>query len=420
MKNNNNDGNTINNVNNVNTIDSPPNEFKILGKFGERLTKLFQTNKMNGYALMFLVLYLFILGVLFTKPIIITNINWFVDINLVKAKRVAEYTGVCVASPIRNYITNTIHPRIQQQYIQHLALNRSSSETYPCHNSLFPTMQNGGNLQNQFGLCDPLSLFDGMNGDTNQTIAFANFLYPNHGVALSNPRLDNLRTSLVEQMENNYDYTLRTIFVGQDSVGSGNDKINRYRYLSRADIETRTYFGVRNQMVAQFDVVIEEKYYPTPFNGGGDNCDLLAAAEPASPTGKPIVVTNPDGSTSICGELGVDCQPLGIVDQDGTLHPYGSPKYTEACGNDPYCGGNIGNVGQNNNPTCTSSTGLDLNCGFASGTGGYVGAIKPFNVRVKRGCASANSGNPGATGIDPDGYIFTVVVRLVSIGSTFN
>ncbi|MFY9224827.1 MAG: hypothetical protein WAQ98_19300, partial [Blastocatellia bacterium] len=224
MKNNNNDENSVNNVNNVNNAnnanktDNQPNEFKVLGKFGERLTRLFQTNKMNGYALMFLVLYLFILGVLFTKPIIITNINWFVDINLVKAKRVAEYTGVCTASPIRNYITNTIHPRIQQQYIQHLALNRSSSETYPCQNGLFPTMQNGGNLQNQFGLCDPLSLFDGMDGDTNQSIPFADFLYPNHGIALSNPRLDNLRTSLVEQMENNYDYTLRTIFVGQDSV----------------------------------------------------------------------------------------------------------------------------------------------------------------------------------------------------------
>ena len=420
MKNNNDNGNTVNSVSSSNKRDKLPNDFKRLGKFGEKLTKVFQTNKPSGYALILAVLFFFYIGIMLTKPIIITNINWFVDINLVKAKRVAEYMGVAIASPIRNYIANTIHPRIQQQYIQHLALNRSSSETYPCQNSLFPTMQNGGDLRNQFGLCDPLSLFDGMYGDTNQSIPFADFLYPNHKTPLADRRLDHLRKSVVEQAENNYDYTLRTIFVGEDSVGEGVDKINRYRYLSRADIETRTYFGVRNQMVAQFDVVIEEKYYGTPFNGARDNCDLLAAAEPTSPTGKPIVVTNPDGSTSICGELGVDCQPLGIVDENGVVHPYGSPDYERACGNDPYCGGKIGGVGYNNNPTCTTNTGLDLNCGFASGTGGYVGTMKPINVRVRRGCASINSGNPSATGVDPDGYIFTVVVRLVSIGSTFN
>ena len=420
MQNNNDNGNTVNNVSSSNKRDKSPNDFKKLGKFGERLTRIFQTNKPNGYALILAVLFFFYLGIMFTKPIIITNINWFMDINLVKAKRVAEYMGVAVASPVRNYITNTIHPRIQQQYIQHLALNRSSSETYPCQNSLFPTMQNGGNLQNQFGLCDPLSLFDGMNGDTNQSIAFADFLYPNHGTSLSNPRLDNLRTSLVEQMENNYDYTLRTIFVGQDSVGSGNDKVNRYRYLSRADIETRTYFGVRNQMVAQFDVVIEEKYYPTPFNGGGDNCDQLGAAEPELPPGKDLVFTQSDGSTLACGQGLVDCQPLGVIDENGVLQPYGSEKYEDACGTDIYCGQGATGAGQINNANCGSGNGSELECTGLPNGATYIGIIRPLNVRVRRGCASISSGQSGTTTIDPDGYMFTVVTRLVSIGTTFN
>ncbi|MFY9222322.1 MAG: hypothetical protein WAQ98_06625 [Blastocatellia bacterium] len=323
-------------------------------------------------------------------------------------------------SPIRHNIANTIHKRVQNQLIQHLAANRSSADTYACQNTLVPTMQNGGNLQNQFGICDPTTIFDGLNGDTNKSVNFIDFVYPDHQVKLSDPKADKLRESIIEQMENNFDYTLRTLFIGQDTLGAGTDRVNRYRWSSRVDIETRTYYGITNQLIAHFDVVVEEKYYGTPFNGGGDNCDQLAAAEPGDPTGKGIVMTNPDGSTSICGDVGVDCQPLGVVDEDGTIHPYGSDGYTSACGNDHYCGGNIGNVGQNNNPTCVSNTGLDLNCGFASGTGGYVGAVKPFNVRVKRGCASVNSGNPSATGIDPDGYTFNVVVRLVSIGSTFN
>lgn len=420
MKNNNDNGNTVNNVNNANKRDKSPNDFKKLGKFGEKLTKLFQSNKPNGYALILAVLFFFYLGIMFTKPIIITNINWFMDINLVKAKRVAEYMGVAVASPVRNYITNTIHPRIQQQYIQHLALNRSSSETYPCQNSLFPTMQNGGDLRNQFGLCDPLSLFDGMNGDTNQSIPFADFLYPNHKTELSDPKLNRLRKSVVEQAENNYDYTLRTIFVGQDSVGEGVDKVNRYRYLSRADIETRTYFGVRNHMVAQFDVVIEEKYYSTPFNGGGDNCDLLGNAEPEPMPGKGIVFTQPDGSTLLCGQDLIDCQPLGVVDVNGVLQPYGSKDYKKACGDDPYCGQGATGAGSINNANCGTNNGSSLECsGLANGST-YIGTIKPLNVRVRRGCASISSGQSGTTTVDPDGYIFTVVTRLVSIGTTFN
>jgi len=418
--NSNNSKHNSNSKNDSNILDNERNEFKMLGKFGKRLTRIFSSNRPNGYALLILVLMFFYVGVIFSKPIILSGIKNFRAINIPIAKRMADYKGISVMSPIRHNIANTVHKRVQDQLIQHLAANRSSSENYPCQNTLVPTIQNGGDLRNQFGLCDPTSIFNGLNGDTNQSVPFIDFVYPDHKVKLKDPKLDKLRESLIEQMENNFDYTLRTLFIGQDTLGAGADRINRYRWSSRVDIETRTYYGVINQMIAHFDVVVEEKYYGTPFNGGGDNCDQLAAAEPGDPTGKGIVVTNPDGSTSICGEVGVDCQPLGIVDQNGTVHPYGSEGYTQACGNDPYCGGNIGNVGQNNNPTCTSSTGLDLNCGFASGTGGYVGAMKPFNVRVKRGCASVNSGNPSATGIDPDGYTFNVVVRLVSIGSTFN
>ncbi|MFY9223801.1 MAG: hypothetical protein WAQ98_14100, partial [Blastocatellia bacterium] len=212
----------------------------------------------------------------------------------------------------------------------------------------------------------------------------------------------------------------RTIFVGQDSVGEGVDKINRYRYLSRADIETRTYFGVRNQMIAQFDVVIEEKYYATPFNGAGDNCDQLGNAEPEPMPGKGIVFTQPDGSTLLCGQDLIDCQPLGVVDKDGVTHPYGSKDYEKACGNDPYCGQALGGAGSINNANCGTNNGSSLECSGLANGATYIGTIKPLNVRVRRGCASISSGQSGATTIDPDGYVFTVVTRLVSIGTTFN
>jgi hypothetical protein len=45
---------------------------------------------------------------------------------------------------------------------------------------------------------------------------------------------------------------------------------------------------------------------------------------------------------------------------------------------------------------------------------------RSLNIRPTRGCASANTFQNGATGLDPDGYTFTVTTRLVSVGGTYN
>lgn len=422
------DNGQINNSPKTNTNNSSgnaENQLKFLGdRLGSKLSRVFGSNKPMGYALIIIIVMVFYMSIFFVNPILITTGRQLKDINRYYAKRLSNRMMVTIASPIRHQFTDVIYKRIQQQLIDHLNLNRSRADNYPCQKKLIPTMANGGDLTTQYGICDPESIFDGLDGDTKKSVDFLGFLYPNHKNPIDHPQLDKARLSIIDQFQHEYDYSLRSMFVGEQvlQTGKGLQRINRYRWQARADVELRSYFTQINHYIMYYDIIVDEMYYPTPFNGGGGNCDPLEIGELGNPKGKAIVVTNPDGSTSICGEVGVDCQPLGVVDEHGTLHPYGSEGYTQACGNDPYCGGSIGNVGYNNNPTCTSNTGADLTCGFASGTGGWVGSMRPLNFRTKRGCASANTGKPkaGIGQIDPDGYTFVVTSKLVSIGSTFN
>jgi hypothetical protein len=304
---------------------------------------------------------------------------------------------------------NQCFNKAQQQFIEHLNLNKSSALTYPCQNELTPTEQNGGSMLQQYGLCNPQLVTSSIQGDSNQHIDFLSYVYPNYNTALDDKFKDATRKAIIDQAQNTYSYSLNSIFIGQQALQSGTQRSNRYRWLVRADVETHTYFSITNQIVLNFDVVLDDNYYPGGFDGAGTNCDLLNA--PLGDFDQTFVFKSPDGKTSgIC--VGSDCQPLGVLDDKGELHPYGSPFFTAVCGTDPFCHHQSG-VG------CGTQTGSDFQCSLPGG-GTYVGAYSPSISRPARGCASERTGQPGVTGLDPDGYTFSLKVRLVSIGSTYN
>ena len=80
-------------------------------------------------------------------------------------------------------------------------VNRSASDNYSCQKKLIPTMANGGDLSTQYGLCDPESIFDGLDGDTKQSVDFLGFLYSNHKDPINHPQLDKARLSIIDQFE---------------------------------------------------------------------------------------------------------------------------------------------------------------------------------------------------------------------------
>lgn len=396
------------------------------GRLGKKLSPLFKKNKSSGYALILFVMFCFVLSVTFTKPIVLTAARQYRDTNLEYAKTVSERIGIATASPIRERINSTIYNRIQGKLINHTKLFLSDSDTYNCQGQLVATKKAGGKLSNVFSICDLNGIFDDMLGDTNQTIDFLGFLYPEHKTPLEDKNLDIVRKSITEQFQNRFDYTLRTIFVGQEVlVQPGTKKrTDRFRWQVRADVLTNTYYDVIDAHVLHYDVILDVVAHDVPFGGAGTACDRdNAQAAPDVLIDPPsIPYTGPDGITYIIAGDGGGVFPLNATDQDGHVHQYGTPGYDSVCGtlpngkSDPYCGK------QNlNNGECGSVYGGDINCNFSNGTS-FSGYQAPESIRIITGCASPRTGQLGqrAGDLDPVGYNFVVTTRLVSVGSTFN
>ncbi len=372
---------------------------------------LMNMSRQRGYALIVLVLFFWYLGVVATSQIVLTNTVQLRDTQLEIALDQAENIGIGTASPIRNYINDQVYKRVQNQVIEHLQLNKSTAESYICQDQPTPTEKNGGSLTQQFGLCNPVRIMDGLDGDTNQTLDLLSFAYPNSDKPIDDPYKNNLRLSVVEQAQNKYHYTLRSTFVGQQVLYSGaGERVNRYRYLVRADVETYTYFNVINQLVMHFDVMVDETYYPIPFDGV--DCDQPAKLEENLIL--PAIVLNAGTEQAMVCTDGITCVPVGVLDKNGEFCPYGKKCYTDICGRDPFCGIPPGHI----RGCVASGKGDAIQCPVPKGT--YIGDVRPFGIRPTRGCASARTNEPDATGLDPDGYTFTVITRLVSIGSTYN
>jgi len=376
--------------------------------------------KRSGYVLIALVFFYWLLGFMLTIDIATITTKQLRQFIILTARHQSQKIGVSLGSPIRNHINGEVKRLVQQQHIEHLAANRSSAETYQCQGTLVPTMSNGGDLTQQFGLCDPKNLLNGLTGKINQSVDFTSFGYPDYMTPFADPYLDKKRRNIIVQNENTYQYSLRPTFLGQEPFYDNGVRHNRYRYLVRAEMEVISWFNMKNHMIFNFDVVIEDNYIPTPFDGMGNNCNQIDYPD-TPPTGPDLVVINPDGTAIVCDD-GVDCQPIGYTDADGVTHPFGSDKYNQACGKlpsgqpDPYCTGGLqGSL--NTGSSCTTEGGANYNCPTTDG-GFFNGVLKNSSVRTTGGCASINSNKFGRTEPDPDGYTFIVFTRVASISNT--
>ncbi|KAF0249171.1 MAG: hypothetical protein FD167_1423 [bacterium] len=228
---------------NINNDDNQINQIG-LGKVGKRLTPVFRKNRANGYALIVLVMIIFAALVTLTKPMLLTSVRQFRDTNIEYAKDVSETAGIATVSHIREHINSTIYSRIQNKLIDHARAFGSQADTYQCQNQTVATKKGGGQIDAVFSICDLTGIFDDLLGDTNQSIDLIGAVYPDYQVPLADKNMDGLRKDLIAQMKNDFDYTIRTIFSNQEILresGTGN-RIDRYRWMVRADVETHTYF----------------------------------------------------------------------------------------------------------------------------------------------------------------------------------
>lgn len=371
-----------------------PKKTKILKKLKRKLKKaIAKINTPRGWALIAAVFFFFILSTAAISNMVVSNTvmlnNTVFEANL----GVAENMGLNTASPIRQYIVDEMYYRIQQQLIEHMN-KAGGSSGYICQDALVPPTSAdpiGGSLNNQFGLCDPVNMFGGMLGDTNQTIDYLQ-LYPEHNKTLDDKITDNVRKSIVSQFANKYDYTLRTTYIGQELVQPavpGLYRTEKYLWSVRADVETQTVGGIKNGMVLYYDVTLTNMFFPTDFPGAGSACDQTE-------------------TTYQCGRQGDDgCGPviIGLIGPDGKPQPVleidpDAPEYQPGDG-----------------IPCRDTP----NARYCSILGGGTSVtLFGTGIRSQLGCASPRTGVKGATGVDPFGYNFSLAVRLVSIGSTYN
>ncbi|KAF0247284.1 MAG: hypothetical protein FD167_3313 [bacterium] len=359
--------------------------------------------KRNGYALIVLMFYIFIISLLaMLDPIFITTLNLkerWLNAAILRAEHLAWST----TSPVRYRLVDEVYTRVQTQLVDHIAKSKGSVP-YQCQGALTQpeTIDPvGGKLDNQFGLCQPETVLDGLNGLTGQTIDYLNTLYPEYKTPLTGEN-EVARQAIIRQNQNSYDYVLSTTYVNQRVIDDAKSKTFKtqtgfkrqesYRWLVRADIEAKSFNNVIKPIIVYYDVTLSNNYYPGNFGGGGNLCDR----------------TN-DVKTTACP---VDLDELGFCHQTS----YTDGNGTEWLAGTGPCPGGVSEGPCRVSDRCTD-LGVAIVCPLAGG--GQITTVKARSTRPQVGCASLNSGRSGKI-IDKGGYNFILTVRIVSLGNTYN
>lgn len=399
----------MSNLNSNNKYDNYLVDFSSIKKAVKRTLKkaVKKLNNKSGYVLIFLVFFFFIVASsLVAGPAMLTvrGLQYQLHNSQIES---AEATILTTNSPIRNTLVSQVYAKVQAQLIQHLQQSLGSSP-YVCQgqyvqpNSTDPvTGVTVGDLTYQYGLCSPETLLDGIAGDTNKTMDLLSGLYPNYKIPASNPSDEHIRQALIKNNINEYNYTIRSTYVGEDllSQGAGSslaNRVERYRYNVRADIElfTHTYTEARTGLVIYYDLFVTNNFYVGNFYGAGSACDQTTTYTNScgvdAATGQPIscipaMVVNADGSRGFAVQFGQD-----------------DPNYAPAgkCNTIP-----VGDLETVQCPLSGGRTSIEF---------------KPRSVRMQTGCASASTGVSGVTTPDKNGYGFVITVRTASIEHTYN
>ncbi|MBK7995966.1 MAG: hypothetical protein IPK14_22100 [Blastocatellia bacterium] len=372
-------------------------------KFKKLLRKL---NSRQGWAILVTTVFIMIIVTMASiGPALRTTVHLKnLDLNVAVSR--SEDMILATSSPIRNKIVKEVYNRVQQQLVDHLR-KAQSGQPYVCQGVLTPPSSMGtssSNLASQFGLCEPEKIFEGLDGATNKTIDFLNAFYPEHKTQLADPSLEQARKSIVYQLQNDYEYTLRTIYIGQKVMPRGrfgNEREERYQWSVRADVAMHTNKGeITRGLVIYYDVTLTNNFYINGFNGAGNACNFNQTNTfpcPNMPPNDPkrfscAILVAQDNSTGVAGV---------IPGYDASNFPAGLPNglaIIDLC----ETGGSFNVI------ECPAENNQTLRLVVLKST------------RPQIGCASANTGRQGISGLDPSGYVFFLTARITHIGSTYN
>jgi hypothetical protein len=381
---------------------------KSIKRFGKKLITNLRKRKKGHGELIFIAFLYFIVGYLLIAPPINNTVR-NLKFTLVNSQlNTANDIGTALNSPVRKRIVYEVYKSVQAQLVSHLQ-QAAGSQPYACQGQYVdPTKTDPvtgvttGDLSYQYGLCSPETLLSNLGGDTNQSLNLISGMYPDYQKVLSTPENDRIRQATIKDSQNDYNYTLRSTYVGEAVLSQGpsatvGNRFEQYHYSVRADVEyfTYRYTKVRSPLVIYYDVFISNNFYVGPFYGGGGACDQTTTYTNScgtdAATGQPIscipaMVQQPNGSWAFAVQFGDD-----------------DPQYQPVPGSCREV--NIGGL----------ST---IQCDLTSG--GRSREFKPRGIRMQTGCASASTGVLGVTSPDNNGYGFVISVRTVSYGKNYS
>jgi hypothetical protein len=320
-----------------------------------------------------------------------------------------EQTAIQAASPVRRAIDTAIYLKIQKELNAHLAAQakaKASGEAYYCQDFIDADRP----MTLQYSICDPVSLLDSLKGAENRTIDELSVLKP-EGISAGdfNKLLKTPEWQFIKRVsENRYRYSLKGVFVGEEVLKEptfgeeelpGEVRIDRYRWLVQAKIETQTYDNVRYGLTVHYDVVATVTTHNQTVQCETD--------DPAFPntfgfddTAQKYVMYCPDGGPPSKCDNPITC-------------------YADTNINNCYTNNCITKIGDDEVDTCELQSKLSVGCSEAGMVNCDIGKKIFGGIRYKRtysstGCSSASAGTLS------NGYTWSTAIRIVGIGTGYD
>lgn len=360
--------------------------------------------KQRGTALIVVVLLMWVVAMVAILETLIFTGTELSNRNLQIATQWAESTAISTAVPIREHLEEEVYRRIErdiQTHIQKQLEGMATGTPYLCQRMVTPTQA----LSEQPSICDPARLLDGLEGRSGQSIDDRSILRPTDPALLNTPEWREIEY----ETENSYDYNLSSVFVSreirQEGVKRqegvlGKPKIERYRWMVRADVVTRTYYNVTRGLIIYYDVVTNVYTYDDSTTGVLD-CSTHERQRNFS-IHLPIFMKCKNTAAT----------PGDVLCQDFEICTPGTTCFKENCTTE--CLRNLA--------ICENSNYVDQLClTLKPGLGIFsVPSIISDDVYSSNGCVSQTTGRLNSQPAAGGGYTWNTVIKIVDIGNTFD
>jgi hypothetical protein len=372
-----------------------------------------------GIALIAIVVLLLFLSIVAISEMLVITGTQLQQTNEEIAIGYAEQTAIAATSPVRSAIDDEVYQEVGKVLRDHLVKDQkarlqrpgTAASVYTCQG---PVDTSNTKLSETWAICEPQTMLNSpnpfINQTTPQTINDLAQLLPAQATGTStpgNPYNINTQSAINEikrETANQFTYTVRIVYIGQEVVRPGVPRranrppvprIERYRWLARAELTTRTYENVHYPLVVNYDVVTTVTVYDEALD-----C-------PSGVRGFQGFSGFPLKTLTICTDPGISTDPNSTAcNQTMTTVsiPNAANSYGITCGT-----AGTDNCLAEAKAKCSQEA-IDAGLCRLSNGGAFQSAVNNNQTYNSNGCS----------GIGQNGYVWSTAIRIVGIGTKHN